>query len=83
MEETLRAKLLALVEPTRAETGCILYDLYQARDDTSLFMFYECWKSRDDLEKHLQKPHIKNFMETADELLAVPFTVSLWEKIST
>jgi len=46
-------------------------------------MFYECWESKDDLERHLQKPHIKNFMETADELLAVPFTVSLWEKIST
>ena len=83
MEKTLRTKLLSLVEPTRAETGCIIYDLYQTRDDTTHFMFYECWESKDDLERHLQKPHIKNFMETADELLAVPFTVSLWEKIST
>jgi len=82
MEKTLRAKLLSLVQPTRAETGCIMYDLYQASDDTGLFMFYECWKSKDDLEKHLQKPYIKSFMETADELLAEPVTVSLWEKIS-
>jgi len=82
MEKTLRAKLLTLVEPARAETGCIMYDLYQACDDTALFMFYECWKSKDDLEKHLQKPYIKSFMETADELLAEPLRVSLWEKIS-
>ena len=83
MEETLRKKLLSLVELTRTETGCISYDLYQARDNTTLFMFYECWESKDDLEQHLQKPYIKNFMETADELLAEPFAVSLWEKIST
>ena len=83
MEGTLREKLLSLVEPAHAETGCIIYDLYQARDDTSLFMFYECWKSKGDLEKHLQRPYIKSFMETADELLAEPVTVSLWEKIST
>ena len=83
MEESLRKKLLSLVEPTRAETGCITYDLYQACDDTKIFMFYECWKSKDDLEKHLQKPHITSFMKTADELLAEPVTVSLWEKIST
>jgi len=82
MEESLRKKLLSLVEPTRAETGCITYDLYQACDDTKIFMFYECWKSKDDLEIHLQKPYIKSFMETADELLAEPVTVSLWEKIS-
>ena len=83
MEETLRKKLLSLVEPTRTENGCITYDLYQARDKKTLFMFFECWKSKDDLEKHLQKPYIKTFMETADELLAEPVTVSLWEKIST
>ena len=82
MEKTLRAKLLSLVEPARAETGCIIYDLSRHRDDTGS-MFYECWKSKDDLEKHLQKPYIKSFMETADELLAEPLTVSLWEKIST
>lgn len=82
MEEMLREKLLSLVEPTNAETGCIIYDLYQARDDTTLFMFYECWKTKDDLEKHLQKPYIKSFIETADEILAEPFSVSLWEKIS-
>ena len=83
MEGTLREKLLSLVEPTRAEKGCITYDLYQACDDTMIFMFYECWKSEDDLAKHLQKPHIKSFMETAGELLAEPVTVSLWKKIST
>ena len=83
MEQTLREKLLALVEPTRTETGCITYDLYQSPDNKELFMFYECWESKDHLEKHLQKPYIKNFVESADELLAEPFTVSLWKKIST
>ena len=81
-EEILRKKLLSLVEPTRAEKGCIFYDLYQARGDVPHFMFHECWRSTADLEKHLQQPYIKRFMETAEELLAEPLTVSLWEKIS-
>ncbi len=50
MEETVREELLALVNPTRSEPGCINYDLHQATDEKSLFMFYENWKSMDDLE---------------------------------
>ena len=83
MEEILRKMLLGLVEPARAETGCIMYDLHQSRDDTTLFMFYECWQSKEALEKHLQQTYINSFMETADEFHAEPLTVSLWEKIST
>ena len=81
LEETLRKELLALIEPTRSETGCITYDLYQDQEDKSLFMFYESWEKKSDLEQHLQKPYIKSFMDRADELLAEPVTISLWEKV--
>ena len=81
LEENLRRELLALIEPTRSETGCISYDLYHDQEDLSLFMFYESWKNKSDLEQHLQKPYIKRFMGKADELLAEPVTISLWEKV--
>jgi quinol monooxygenase YgiN len=44
-------------------------------------MFYESWENKTDLEQHLQKPYIKSFMEKADELLAEPVRISLWEKV--
>ena len=40
-EEKLGAMLRALVAPTRAEKGCINYDLHRSHDDPGLFIFYE------------------------------------------
>ena len=47
----------------------------------SLFMFFESWEKKSDLEQHLQKPHIKSFMDKTYELLAEPVSISLWEKV--
>ena len=82
MEENVRGELVKLVLPTRSEPGCIVYDLYKAADTNARFMFYECWKSKKDLDEHLQIPYIKNFMEKAGEMLAEPVKVSLWERLS-
>jgi quinol monooxygenase YgiN len=82
MEETVRGELLSLVNPTRSEPGCINYDLHQATDDKSLFMFYENWKTMEDLEKHRERPHLKAFKEKAGGLLAKPLEVSIFEMIS-
>ena len=82
MEETVRQELLSLVNPTRSEPGCINYALHQANDDKSLFIFYENWKSKEDLDKHLGMPHLKAFLEKAEGLLAKPLEVTLLEMIS-
>lgn len=82
MEETVRKELLSLVNPTRSEPGCINYDLHQAHDDKSLFIFYENWKSKEDLDKHLGMPYLKALLEKADSLLAKPIEVTLLEMIS-
>ena len=40
-EEQLGQMLRGLVEPTRAEKGCINYDLHRSHEDPGLFIFYE------------------------------------------
>jgi len=82
MEETLRRELLALIDPTTAEEGCINYDLHQSADDKALFMFHENWLSREDLDDHLQMPYLQAFLARTDELLAEPAEISLWKMIS-
>lgn len=82
MEETLRHELLALIDPTTAEDGCINYDLHQSADDKALFMFHENWLSREDLDDHLQMPYLQAFLARTDELLAEPAEISLWKMIS-
>ncbi len=82
MEELARQELLTLVNPTRSESGCINYDLHQAADDKTLFMFYENWESMEDLEKHRESAHLKAFRLKADNILAKPIEVTVFERIS-
>jgi quinol monooxygenase YgiN len=81
LEEALRKELLALVAPTTRERGCISYDLHQSADDNALFMFYENWCSRADLDEHLEQPHLRAFLGRAAGLLAEPVDISLWEMV--
>jgi quinol monooxygenase YgiN len=57
-EDLVRQSLNSLVAPTRAEDGCIQYDLHQDNDTPGAFMFYEIWASRDLWQAHLKTPHI-------------------------
>lgn len=69
IDET-RATLEGFVEPTRAETGCVYYELMQNNDDPTDFTFVEEWESDETLDAHLESPHITAFKERAGELLA-------------
>lgn len=82
LEATVRQEVLNLVGPTRAEAGCINYDLHQSSEDPAKFMLYENWVSKTDLDEHLAMPHLEAFKAKADELLAEPLDITLWEMIS-
>lgn len=49
--------LQRLIPPTRAEDGCIEYDLYENVDVPGEFTFVEKWVSREALDKHLGTEH--------------------------
>ena len=82
LEEQVKNELLGLVGPTRTEGGCINYDLHQSSDEAGLFMFYENWISKKDLDDHLAMPYLEAFKAKAEDLLAEPLDISLWEMIS-
>ncbi len=82
MEEDVKKEIMALVAPTRSETGCINYDLHQSSDDKTLFVLYENWISKEDLDKHLAMPYLKDFLDKADAILAEPVEITLLEMIS-
>ena len=82
MEEQVKREIMALVAPTRSEAGCINYDLHRAADDPSLFMLYENWVSKKDLDDHLAMPYLKAFLGKAEQLLAEPVEITLWEMTS-
>ena len=62
-EEELKEHLLSLAGPTRAEKGCITYDLYRSPDQKHEFMRFEVWESQEALEAHKRTPHLKASFE--------------------
>ncbi len=57
-EDALLEHLLSLAAPTRAEEGCLRYDLYRSPDRKHEFMRYEAWTTPDALEAHKKAPHL-------------------------
>ncbi len=80
--EAVRDELMALIQPTRNEPACINYDLHRSNADPDLFMFHENWQSKEDLDAHLETPHLNAFKAKAGELLAEPLKVELFTMIS-
>jgi len=68
-EDELRQALVDLVEPTSQEDGYVTYDLHQGVEDPALFCFYENWESGEQLDAHLQTPHLTAFAARLEELL--------------
>jgi quinol monooxygenase YgiN len=62
-ERDLKAHLLSFAAPTRAEPGCLAYDLYQSPDAPNEFLRLERWNSLADLEAHKAMPHLRASFE--------------------
>jgi quinol monooxygenase YgiN len=82
MEHEVREALLGLCGPTRAEKGCINYDLHQSPDDPTQFLFHENWASKSDLDAHSQSAHLQAWRKRAVDLLVEPARVTRWSEIS-
>jgi len=79
----LRDALLALIEPTRAEPGCLDYVLFELRDEPGTFYMREAFTSSAALELHKSLPHFQAFAAKASELLAEPLRLIVLERVST
>ena len=80
-EKRVEEILMGLVQPSRQDKGCILYDLHRDLDNPGVFVFYEAWESREMLEAHLNAPHLLAWREKAPEL-AASMDVKVLEKLS-
>ena len=68
--DLVKAELLKLIDTTRAEKGCINYDLHQDNENPSHFLFYENWESRDRWQAHMDNQHLKDFLSATEGALA-------------
>jgi len=81
-EQRLREELLALIEPTRAEAGCLQYDLHVAEGKPGHFLFYENWTSRQALDQHLATPHLQRLSGVLAELAEGEPRIETFQRIA-
>ena len=73
-EQAVKQELQLLIAKSRKEPGNIHYDLYQAIDNESVFLFHVSWKDQKALDEHMDSPYFKGFIAKESELLAEPIT---------
>ena len=73
--DLVKAELEKLIPITRAENGCLQYDLHQDNENPEHFLFYENWESRELWQTHMSAPHLAAYMETTEGAVA-EFTIN-------
>lgn len=71
-EGPVREALQSLVEPTRAESGCRSYELYESSSTPGTFVTIEAWGGPADLDQHMASEHIATALGATAEHLAAP-----------
>jgi len=77
----LRDLLAGLITPTRAEPGCITYELLQNQEHPTEFTFVEEWTSGSALDDHFTTEHIKDALSKTPDLLAVELDLRKYDLI--
>ena len=71
-EQEVKDLLSSIIEPTRAEDGCVVYTLHQGTEDPATFVFYENWTSAEALGTHLASPMLQDGLAALGPLVAGP-----------
>jgi quinol monooxygenase YgiN len=55
--EKMKELLSAMVAPSKAEKGCVLYEITQLKDKPEKFMAIETWENEEALDGHRASSH--------------------------
>lgn len=80
--EALKRAALGIVAASRAEAGCVNYDVHQLIEDETVFLWHETWASKDALDEHFDKDYTREFFARVDEFADEPPQINLTRKIT-
>ncbi len=81
--EEAKAAALAIVADSRAEAGCINYDIHQSIEDETVFFWHETWVNKAALDEHFATPFFQKFFAVVEEVAAEPPQINLTRMISS
>ncbi|MFJ1256638.1 putative quinol monooxygenase [Cupriavidus sp. CuC1] len=78
----VKALLLDLVAPARAEEGCLYYDINQELNDPDTFYIVDGWASEAAVTAHVVHPNVPKVVEQLLPLLDCPLRVITSSRVS-
>ncbi len=76
-EEKMKELLSAMVKPSKAEDGCIFYEIFQYEKNPRKFMAVETWRDEAALEGHKNSPHYKIYKSSYEPYCEKKYTDEL------
>jgi len=81
-ERRLQDELELVLEPTRAEPGCIRINLYQSTRHPAVFYIHSQWTGEAAFEVHAGLPHTARMIAAVEELITHPLEAMRTEQIA-
>ena len=76
-----KALLVELAERSRAESGCLAYELYQRPDAPHVFQTVEAWRAQGDADAHMKTANVGAAIAAAGPMFAAPPAIVAYQKI--
>ena len=65
-------EMMLILEPTRAEAGCVRIHLYESTRDPLVFFIHSEWTDEAAFDAHAELHHMRRFLGLVDELITHP-----------
>jgi quinol monooxygenase YgiN len=75
------AAMRAMIRDSRAEPGCLRYDLFQAESEAAGYHLFEVYTDAGAIEAHRSSDHYRQYRSIVPDLLAEPIGVVVLEPI--
>jgi quinol monooxygenase YgiN len=69
----------AIIPPSRAEAGCISYEVHERLSGGNEYLFFEEWTDQAALDFHFKTPHFQEFIGEFTQLLRAPPNIRIYE----
>jgi len=81
-EAELERALRDVAAPTRAQGGCLQFELYRSAQDPATIIGFELWSSEEDHARHIQGDHVRTLITRFEGILAAPPEIVLMKPLS-
>ena len=72
--EQMRELLITMIDASREEVGCELYNIYQLKNRPTEFVVVETWRDDEALKGHQNSAHYKHYKSTFEQYCAEKYS---------